>query len=351
MRVRLFIFVVGLLIGLPAASAAASLPVIDEESVSHLTSGDVTLEARINPESTERGVYYQFQIVTDPTKYPVEFTCPIEGLPAGGSFCLAAPPESGVPPIGWIGPATEDKTVSFDLNSAGMSLQPNTTYYWRVIAARSVPTIDTIEWEEPIVHGTKMAFSTPGEGSPPTIESTSVSNVTATDATLEAWINPGGSETTYEFFIVENWNWGGEMPEELELLAAGQLPASGEGQHVTLDLNSVGMTLAPDEIYEFAVTAENAVGAAFGVFQVSTPALPPEEEPGPPEEEPGVTEPPLQDGSSGALQGEEMTPPLPAGGAVQGPPTAKPCGRAPHRHHGKRHRHHRVGIATACRWA
>lgn len=341
MRVRFFFVALGLVIGLPPASAAASSPVIGGEWVSHLTTGDVTLEARINPESTERGVYYQFQVVTDTTKYPVEFTCPIDGLPAGGSSCPAAPPQSGTPPIGWIGTATEDKTVSLDLNDAGLSLQPNTTYHWRVIAARSVPTTDTIEWEEPIVYGTKMTFSTPGEGSPPTIESTSVSNVTATDATLEAWINPGGSEATYEFFVLIKGCCGEEM-DTLELLATGQLPASGEGQHVILDLNSVGVTLAADEAYEFLVTAKNAGGAALGAFQVSTPALPPEE--------PAVTEPPLHDGSSGALQGEEIAPPPPppAGGQVQSPPKATPCRRVPRHHRGKHHRHHRAGVGKAC---
>jgi hypothetical protein len=39
--------------------SALPAPAIDSESVSGVTGNDATLEAQINPESTERGVHYQ----------------------------------------------------------------------------------------------------------------------------------------------------------------------------------------------------------------------------------------------------------------------------------------------------
>ncbi|HEY7892001.1 MAG TPA: IPT/TIG domain-containing protein, partial [Solirubrobacteraceae bacterium] len=42
---------------------ATPLPSIEGEAVSHVTPTDATLQAKINPESLERGAYYQFQLV------------------------------------------------------------------------------------------------------------------------------------------------------------------------------------------------------------------------------------------------------------------------------------------------
>jgi hypothetical protein len=111
--------------------------------------------------------------------------------------------------------------------------------------------------------------------SPPTIESESVSNITSTDATLEARINPGGLETTYQFQLVTDPPCLEAKPpcailQELVTLPSGVLPASSEGQLVKLDVHSAGATLMPGERYEFSVSATNSAGSAQGPPQTFT---------------------------------------------------------------------------------
>jgi hypothetical protein len=145
-------------------------PSIEGESIAHLTPTDATLQAKIDPESLERGAYYQFQLVASPSEYLSLFACPSEGFPANTSFCggpLASQP--GALPIGRIAPGALGETVSLDLSaprswwSGTTTLTPGTTYHYRVIAARAVPTEDTIQWEEPVIDGADQTFTTPPE--------------------------------------------------------------------------------------------------------------------------------------------------------------------------------------------
>jgi hypothetical protein len=58
----------------------------------------------------------------------------------------------------------EPHQVSLNLTKhAGVTLTPNTTYHYRVLAARAIPSEDTIEWEEPTVFGPDQTFTTPEE--------------------------------------------------------------------------------------------------------------------------------------------------------------------------------------------
>jgi len=151
-----------LLASLAGPSVAGALPPsVEGESISGLTSTGATLEAQINPQSTERGVRYQFQVVSEANEYRAEFTCPTEGFPAGTSLCLTLPSQAGALPIGVTAAGIQGQTASVDLANAGMSLQPGTTYHYRVIAARNVPTVDTIVWEAPMVAGSDETFTTP----------------------------------------------------------------------------------------------------------------------------------------------------------------------------------------------
>jgi IPT/TIG domain len=145
-------------------------PSIEGESVANITPTDATLQAKIDPESLERGAYYQFQLAAGPSEYLPGFACPSEGFPANTSFC--AGPLAGQPgalPIGSIAAGTLGETVSLDLSaprswwSGTTMLKPGATYHYRVIAARAVPTEDTIQWEEPIVDGADRTFTTPQE--------------------------------------------------------------------------------------------------------------------------------------------------------------------------------------------
>ncbi len=135
-------------------------PAIESESVAGITEHGATLEATINPEG--QAVRYQFQVATNPTEYPPEIICPPEQdwTPLDG--CIGSTPTTNALPIGLIGNGSEYHSATLDLAGAGMVLQPNTTYYYRIIAARSVQSEDTIEWEGPPVYGPSQTFTTSG---------------------------------------------------------------------------------------------------------------------------------------------------------------------------------------------
>jgi hypothetical protein len=113
------------------------------------------------------------------------------------------------------------------------------------------------------------------DGPRPSVESESASNVTETDATLEAQINPGSGEdgfslaTTYEFFLESPW-CGSRLPFGAceasggKLVYKGVLPAGSAPQLESVDLASVAQTLSPDTTYGYRVVATNEVGEAFG---------------------------------------------------------------------------------------
>lgn len=251
-----------------ASSASATPPAIESESVSGISSTSATLKAVINPQSTERGAYYQFQLAEDPSEFASEFTCPTEGFPANSSLCLGITAQEGALPIRGIPAGTSGQAVSLDLESVGVTLEPGTTYYYRVISARIVPSEDTTQWEEPTVFGPDQTFAASDSNSAPAIEAQSLANLTSTDATLKATINPGGLETTYEFLL-----WESPCGPECELiinvpLPSATLPASSVGQEVSLDLNSAGVTLTPGAEYGYSVTASNSEGSDEGTWKI-----------------------------------------------------------------------------------
>jgi hypothetical protein len=155
---------------LSAPALAAGPPVIEGEGVSHVTQSDATLEATVNTEGAEpgpqRGAWYQFQLVSSPGEYQTSFACPERRIETGASVgppCLGAPPIAGSLPISLLARVSGGQAVSLDLASAGRTLSRGTTYHFRVIAANSVPTTDTIQWEPPIVYGPDLMFTTATE--------------------------------------------------------------------------------------------------------------------------------------------------------------------------------------------
>ncbi len=249
---------------LPVAAASAdSAPTIESESASRVSALDATLEATINPQGAEHGVYYQFQLLTGASEYLSEFECPTDGFPGGSSLCLGLHADPGALPIGFIHGASQSEVVHLDLLIAGAKLQPGTTYSYRVIAARAIQTEDTIAWEEPIVAGPQQSFTTPPAGAP-VIDSASFSHLTSTDATLEAQIDTEGLPTVYDFKLssspCSHQGSGCEVAVPI-LLPPGLLQGSFVDQNVSIDLNSVGITLGEGE-YSFSVCVANPLGKA-----------------------------------------------------------------------------------------
>ncbi len=101
----------------------SGVPSIESESVSHLTPTDATLEAQIDTDGLP--TLYQFQLSSvcggrGACLYVVDYP-----LPSGlllGSFV--------------------DQSVSLDLNSAGVTLQPGGTYYYSVSATSTAGTAE-----------------------------------------------------------------------------------------------------------------------------------------------------------------------------------------------------------------
>ena len=246
-------------------------PSIESESVSHVTSTDATLEAEIDVEGLRHGADYQFQIVQNPSEYASELICP-STRPQGHEICVG-PQSPGAAPIGFV-PGDEanplkDSPVSLDLGGAGITLKPGTTYHYRVIAARSKPSEDTIEWEPPTVYGPDQTFTTPTAGTAPVIDSVSLSHLTPTDATLEAKIDTEGLSTMYEFRLTYTRCRECMSPTYNIPMPSGLLLASFQDQSVSVDLNSVGVTLKPG-FYEYSLSATSTGGsteAPGGVFE------------------------------------------------------------------------------------
>lgn len=266
----------------PANAAAASPPTIGNTWSYGVTQTGATLEAEINPQDPSIGVYYQFQVVANTSEFQPEVLCPpeIDWRPLDG--CNGASSPSALP-IGFIEHGTESRAAKVDLADAGVTLQPDTTYHYRVLAARKVVTEDTIQWEDPAVVGQEQTFTTLATGPAPRVQSESVSHITSTDATLEAQIDPGGRETTYEFDLEApsclSRGFGaceasGGMP-----IYQGTIPAGSAGQAVSVDVDSAwyGHNLLPNTLYGYRVIARSASGSAVGraeTFRTSS-GLPP----------------------------------------------------------------------------
>jgi len=251
-----------------ATASAASEPSIEGVSVSHITATDATLEAQIDPNGLE--TTYEFHLASP--------ACQKE-WPAVGP-CLAI---SGHPlPSATISAQSGDQTVSFDLNSAGVKLRPDTWYEYAVTASNSAGEVTGHNPGEGPGIGRNFAGGG-GEqnfktlGGPPLIESESLSHLTPSDATLEAEINTEGLETTYQFKMwaspCSHRGSGCELIMNVPL-PNGELLGSFVGQSVSLDLNSASVTLTPGGEYGYSVTATNAAGSVEGPWhQFEPPSL------------------------------------------------------------------------------
>lgn len=228
--------------GASASAQASSAPTIESVSVAGITEHDATLEAQINPNGLE--TTYQFKLGKE--CYPavceliVEIPLPVKDL-------------SG----------TEgEQSVKLDLNSVGVTLQPDSEYDYSVVATNAAGETS----------GNGSIFATPV--APPMIESESVSNITEHDATLEAQIETSGLYTAYEFQIDTNGSYnytkpncplglcdsitvGEPLPAGLVEPSPEDIPAGSGSQFVSLDLASIGATLQPRTTYHYRVIASN----------------------------------------------------------------------------------------------
>ncbi|MFZ2114319.1 MAG: hypothetical protein WAU77_11410 [Solirubrobacteraceae bacterium] len=245
----------------------ASTPAVESESASHVTPTGATLGATINSEDLSQGAYYQFQVVKSTSEYLPELACPEPSLHLNSddgcnSPDVGLPPTPGALPVGFIAKGPEGQSVSQSLTAAGMTLQPGTTYHYRVLAVKRVQSEDGINWQGPPVAGPDHTFTTPP---PPVIDSVSISHLTSSDATLEAQIDTEGLTTLYQFQLSSICGGKGACLVVINYpLPSGLLLGSFVDQSVSLDLNSAGVTLQPGDTYSYSVSATSAAGTTEG---------------------------------------------------------------------------------------
>ena len=137
-------------------------------------------------------------------------------------------------------------------------LRAKTTYHLRLLATNAGGTGEAVA---------AAPFAT--EGVAPTIESTSVANLTQTSVELQAQIDPEGELTTYRFeYIADGSNY-----SEHGFANATRLPASPSedpslGAGFESKLASLTLEgLSPDTLYHFRVRATSSFGTATGPAQ------------------------------------------------------------------------------------
>ena len=268
---------------------APTAPLIESESVSHLTSTDATLEAKINPDglvepdSLPSGAAYQFQLVKNTSESLQEMFCTEAGVAQPVGYGCGGNWGTGpdVIPLGdVIGGGSAGRQVSLDLAGAGVTLQPGTTYHYRVLAARYLSSEEGgVHWESAAVVGPDHTFTTPPTGEAPKIDSVSISHVTPTDATLEAQINTEGQATTYEFLMYSGCAYCEDTATRSIHLPSGLLLGSFVDQSVSLDLNSVGVTLEGGKYYGYSMVATSRAGSTEALWQTLEPPFGEEAEP------------------------------------------------------------------------
>jgi hypothetical protein len=245
----------------------ASTPAVESESAPTVTPTGATLEATINSEDLPQGAYYQFQVVKSTSAYLPELACPEPSLQLNSDDGCNSPdsplqPTPGALPIGFIAKGPEGQSVSQSLTAAGITLQPGTTYHYRVLAVKRVQSEDGINWKGPPVAGPDHTFTT---SPPPVIDSVSLSHLTSSDATLEAQIDTEGLSTLYQFQLSSICGGKGACLVVINYpLPSGLLLGSFVDQSVSLDLNSAGVTLQPGGTYSYSVSATSAAGTTEG---------------------------------------------------------------------------------------
>jgi hypothetical protein len=159
-------------------------PTIGNESATNVTEHNATLGADINP----NGLLTKYKLQIDTTghfKFDQNDSCVLH---PPGIFCAQVviageplPPGLVEPPESTLPASLESQHVSVNLAIIGATLQPNTTYHYRAIAASGLP----------VVEGPDQTFTTPSAGEPPAIEDES--ETTETTSTNDP-ANDGGSQ-------------------------------------------------------------------------------------------------------------------------------------------------------------
>ncbi len=205
--------------------ASGSPPAIEGEAASHVTDGDATLEAQIDPEGME-------------TDYEVV----LEGPCAPPAGCIS----EVVVATGSLAAGVTADSIGVDLASSGVKLniEPDSTYHYWVLASNAAG---------PAEEGLHETFTT--LSGPPAVITRQASSVSDSSATVSATVNPEGASTTACTFEYGTTTAYGTSAACEALAGAGNSPVN-----VSAELAG----LAADTPYHFRVSATNANGTSTG---------------------------------------------------------------------------------------
>jgi hypothetical protein len=227
--------------GLPLSAQASSSPSEVQTEPAEPIPGGAKLKGKLNPGGLPTTYYFEYASVT----------CD-EG-------CTPSRTATGGPLTG----TTEQEVPAAEVTGLGTG-----QYWYHLVATNADGTVE----------GGLVNF-TPGAA--PLIESESVSNVTPTDATIEAQINTGGRETTYRVWVGNYPECIEEMMEECDSSAkhpiSGTLAGSSSPTRISIDVAHAWHALSPGSSYIYNVDATNSgwafQGSAYGENKMfTTPA-------------------------------------------------------------------------------
>jgi hypothetical protein len=220
-------------------TTSPAAPAIVSESAAGVTPSAASLQAEVNPEN-QATTACEFEYGLTPAYGTVAACQP--AMLEGGSVASASAPLTG--------------------------LQPDTTYYYRVVAANATGTSE----------GANQQFTTIGQ---PLVSTGAASEVTRTSALLSGTIDPQRGPSKYHFLYIDQAGYEAALAQgstdpyaEGAITAQRELPA-GEGSQAIQALPALG--LLPDTTYHYALVASNSAGAVTGADRAFTtgPATPP----------------------------------------------------------------------------
>jgi hypothetical protein len=227
----------------PVAALASSAPVIERETLTRLTPTDGTLTAKIDPGGLEAS--YQFEMWR---------SCPEHANGATCEFIEEIPLPSGTLPA-----SSGGERVSLKLDRAGVVLAAGSEYGYSVKATNDLGS----------AHGLWQNFEAPLPGLP-AIYSESVAHLTTHSATINARINPEGSEVTYEVWFWPGCGEGACERGPPHVVATGYLAAATSAHAVRAKLTGLQPGSSNNGYW---VVATSSSGTSEGILQTfATPS-------------------------------------------------------------------------------
>jgi DNA-binding beta-propeller fold protein YncE len=237
----------GVLIFAPGTPPEVTYPPLPGERVTGLTGSAATLHGEINPQGKETSCYFEY------------------GTSETYGHSTPCQPES-------VGSGSKPKPASTSISG----LEGNTEYHFRLVAKTAGGEV---------AGGADETFTT--LQAPPAVSGLSASNVTQSDVTFNAMVNPQHLDTTWyvNYATLPLGNtcapvvpFASVPATPLDMGAGGALEAVSlelAGSSVLLGSGLASGALAPNTVYHFQLVAHNEAGtecAPEGIFTTLPPA-------------------------------------------------------------------------------